>query len=238
MRTRPRRRVRLRAALSAEGGTVARVLREPRTAMITGSAGPAQLAATGPRATAASASTSSARDDPRGVPPALPEPLVVCPRTRTRLSCWAISYMHWGWPAWPRSAIWTRSPSWQTSFRSSPRPTPRAMPNSPPRSGRPGRWPSGGAPAQLTPPPSRSPGPGIRGRWPPSGGPLGRLRRPVRSAPSKQAGRYTYSGVASPRRQHSETHLPDRRRTPKSKYTVDRNLPGAFEGETVTRRRS
>jgi len=28
-----------------------------------------------------------------------------------------------------------------------------------------------------------------------------------------------------------------RRKPPKSKYTVDRNVPGAFEGETVTRRR-
>jgi len=31
--------------------------------------------------------------------------------------------------------------------------------------------------------------------------------------------------------------LPNRRRPPKSKYTEDRQLPGAFEGETVTRRR-
>jgi Rieske Fe-S protein len=31
--------------------------------------------------------------------------------------------------------------------------------------------------------------------------------------------------------------VPDRRRPPKSKYTEDRLLPGAFEGETVTRRR-
>jgi menaquinol-cytochrome c reductase iron-sulfur subunit len=31
--------------------------------------------------------------------------------------------------------------------------------------------------------------------------------------------------------------LPDRRREKKSKYTADRNIPGAFEGETVTRRR-
>jgi Rieske Fe-S protein len=31
--------------------------------------------------------------------------------------------------------------------------------------------------------------------------------------------------------------LPDRRREPKPKYTADRNIPGAFEGETVTRRR-
>jgi menaquinol-cytochrome c reductase iron-sulfur subunit len=31
--------------------------------------------------------------------------------------------------------------------------------------------------------------------------------------------------------------VPDRRRTPKSKYTADRNLPGTFEDETVTRRR-
>jgi menaquinol-cytochrome c reductase iron-sulfur subunit len=31
--------------------------------------------------------------------------------------------------------------------------------------------------------------------------------------------------------------LPDRRRETKSKYTADRNIPGAFEGETVTRRR-
>jgi menaquinol-cytochrome c reductase iron-sulfur subunit len=29
----------------------------------------------------------------------------------------------------------------------------------------------------------------------------------------------------------------NRRRPPKSKYTEDRNLPGAFEGETITRRR-
>ena len=27
------------------------------------------------------------------------------------------------------------------------------------------------------------------------------------------------------------------RKDPKSKYTADRNIPGAFEGETVTRRR-
>jgi quinol---cytochrome c reductase iron-sulfur subunit, bacillus type len=31
--------------------------------------------------------------------------------------------------------------------------------------------------------------------------------------------------------------LPNRRKPPKSKYTEDRQLPGAFEGETVTRRR-
>src|SRR5947209_15692220 len=28
-----------------------------------------------------------------------------------------------------------------------------------------------------------------------------------------------------------------RRKTPKSKYTADRNIPGAYAGETVTRRR-
>ena len=32
--------------------------------------------------------------------------------------------------------------------------------------------------------------------------------------------------------------MPDPRRQPKSKYTADRNIPGAFEGETVTRRRA
>jgi Rieske Fe-S protein len=31
--------------------------------------------------------------------------------------------------------------------------------------------------------------------------------------------------------------LSDPRKTPKSKYTADRKIPGAFEGETVTRRR-
>jgi menaquinol-cytochrome c reductase iron-sulfur subunit len=31
--------------------------------------------------------------------------------------------------------------------------------------------------------------------------------------------------------------LPNRRKPPKSKYTEDRQLPGAFEGETITRRR-
>jgi quinol---cytochrome c reductase iron-sulfur subunit, bacillus type len=31
--------------------------------------------------------------------------------------------------------------------------------------------------------------------------------------------------------------MPDGNRKPSSKYTVDRNMPGAFEGETVTRRR-
>jgi Rieske Fe-S protein len=31
--------------------------------------------------------------------------------------------------------------------------------------------------------------------------------------------------------------LPNRHRQTKSKYTADRNMPGAFEGETVTRRR-
>jgi menaquinol-cytochrome c reductase iron-sulfur subunit len=30
--------------------------------------------------------------------------------------------------------------------------------------------------------------------------------------------------------------LPNRRREKKSKYTLDRNMPGAFEGETITRR--
>jgi quinol---cytochrome c reductase iron-sulfur subunit, bacillus type len=31
--------------------------------------------------------------------------------------------------------------------------------------------------------------------------------------------------------------MPDRRRPQRSKYTTDRNVPGAFEGETITRRR-
>jgi menaquinol-cytochrome c reductase iron-sulfur subunit len=31
--------------------------------------------------------------------------------------------------------------------------------------------------------------------------------------------------------------MPDRRRPQRSKYTSDRNVPGAFEGETITRRR-
>jgi Rieske Fe-S protein len=31
--------------------------------------------------------------------------------------------------------------------------------------------------------------------------------------------------------------VPDRHKETKSKYTLDRNIPGAFEGETVTRRR-
>ena len=31
--------------------------------------------------------------------------------------------------------------------------------------------------------------------------------------------------------------MPDRHKPPKSKYTADRQMPGAFEGETVTRRR-
>lgn len=31
--------------------------------------------------------------------------------------------------------------------------------------------------------------------------------------------------------------MPDRRAKQKSKYTIDRHIPGAFEGETVTRRR-
>ncbi|MFP5372722.1 MAG: ubiquinol-cytochrome c reductase iron-sulfur subunit [Actinomycetes bacterium] len=31
--------------------------------------------------------------------------------------------------------------------------------------------------------------------------------------------------------------MPNSKKTPKSKYTADRNIPGAFEGETVTRRR-
>ncbi|MBA2514976.1 MAG: ubiquinol-cytochrome c reductase iron-sulfur subunit [Solirubrobacterales bacterium] len=32
--------------------------------------------------------------------------------------------------------------------------------------------------------------------------------------------------------------MPDRRTPPKGKYTADRNIPGAFEGESVTRRRA
>ncbi len=32
--------------------------------------------------------------------------------------------------------------------------------------------------------------------------------------------------------------MPDRHKESKSKYTLDRNIPGAFEGETVTRRRA
>ena len=31
--------------------------------------------------------------------------------------------------------------------------------------------------------------------------------------------------------------MADGRKEPKSKYTLDRGIPGAFEGETVTRRR-
>ena len=31
--------------------------------------------------------------------------------------------------------------------------------------------------------------------------------------------------------------MPNRHREAKSKYTIDRNIPGAFEGETITRRR-
>lgn len=31
--------------------------------------------------------------------------------------------------------------------------------------------------------------------------------------------------------------MPDRRRKAQSKYTVDRNIPGAFDGETISRRR-
>ena len=31
--------------------------------------------------------------------------------------------------------------------------------------------------------------------------------------------------------------MPESRKEPLSKYTADRNIPGAFEGETVTRRR-
>ncbi len=31
--------------------------------------------------------------------------------------------------------------------------------------------------------------------------------------------------------------MPESRKQPLSKYTADRNIPGAFEGETVTRRR-
>ncbi len=31
--------------------------------------------------------------------------------------------------------------------------------------------------------------------------------------------------------------MPDRRSKQRSKYTLDRGIPGAFEGETVTRRR-
>jgi menaquinol-cytochrome c reductase iron-sulfur subunit len=31
--------------------------------------------------------------------------------------------------------------------------------------------------------------------------------------------------------------VPDRRKPPKPKYTAERNMPGSFEGETVTRRR-
>jgi menaquinol-cytochrome c reductase iron-sulfur subunit len=34
-----------------------------------------------------------------------------------------------------------------------------------------------------------------------------------------------------------EAHVSDRHSEGKSKYTVDRNMPGAFEGETVSRRR-
>jgi menaquinol-cytochrome c reductase iron-sulfur subunit len=34
-----------------------------------------------------------------------------------------------------------------------------------------------------------------------------------------------------------EAHVPDRHKAGKSKYTADRKMPGAFEGETVSRRR-
>src|SRR5947209_20521770 len=34
-----------------------------------------------------------------------------------------------------------------------------------------------------------------------------------------------------------EAHLQDKHKAAKSKYTQDRSIPGAFEGETITRRR-
>jgi menaquinol-cytochrome c reductase iron-sulfur subunit len=34
-----------------------------------------------------------------------------------------------------------------------------------------------------------------------------------------------------------EAHVPDRHKEAQSKYTLDRNMPGAFEGETINRRR-
>src|SRR5215210_8070351 len=62
-------------------------------------------------------------------------------------------------------------------------------------------------------------------------------RRPLACAPR--------AGVAAPRpgdivRRPSRSErpfVPDPRKTTKSKYTADRNFAGAFEGETVTRRR-
>src|SRR5437764_370668 len=56
------------------------------------------------------------------------------------------------------------------------------------------------------------------------------------SGPRTRANREDYAPLAIQYRSGANELMADRRET-KSKYTADRQLPGAFEGETVTRRR-
>src|SRR5918997_1115645 len=66
------------------------------------------------------------------------------------------------------------------------------------------------------------------------------MARRTRSAPRclrADRNRAQVGPARPPRRYCCPPSMPDGRREPKSKYTLDRGMPGAFEGETVTRRR-
>ena len=80
-------------------------------------------------------------------------------------------------------------------------------------------WEAGAAPSAVVPRPSTRP------------------RRRCGAAPSRFPGALRRDIVRRPPSRPETPFVPDPRKEPKSKYTADRQIPGAFEGETVTRRR-
>ena len=160
---------------------------------------------------------AAGRGDPRGLPAHYGDGRVSCaPTTRTSRCSPATASTRSGWSAWPRSATSRPSPSWPTSSRLR-----AGARRGPPRDGRGGVG-------------SRSRARRRRGR-----------RRVTR--PTKRLARGAASRAPSwpPRSRSDELFFavltgcrgrPSARR-PSRKYTADRNIPGAFEGETVTRRR-
>src|SRR5829696_8236561 len=62
-------------------------------------------------------------------------------------------------------------------------------------------------------------------------------RRPMPTGHAPRETSITQRPGRFPAPDQGPTVLPDRHSQTKSKYTLDRQMPGAFEGETVTRRR-
>ena len=167
------------------------------------------------------------RGDRRGLPASTTATAASCAR-RTRTSrCWpATASTRWASRGWPSSATSQAVAELADVISLAPRPRPRATPSAPP------------------PPGSRARRRRARGR-PSSSSQGGRARRRGRRRGALRAaapaGAAAHAGAQRLRRRPPAILFPppmaDGRNEPKSKYTLDRGMPGAFEGETVTRRR-